>query len=270
MTDEATHLVLGDAAAGVLRDAMAAGMPPAAPVLRFRDIYCIGPLGALGGADGPASRARYWAQLLPDAPPAVTEFDEEEARYAQAAGAARHSAVLLWTGAHSSSRLWLQRLCAMFSPQAADVRLVEAVDEGSASRGRRAMCQFQPGEFGELLACVRALDGGEIARLAQEWQRNSAVPSGVRRWTDGRITHHGDDFYDALLLTQCDEDWQPAGQVIGAAQWECDEFLGDVFFAWRLRCLARGGRLLWRGPGGSLAEAVVRLPASGGAHGTRH
>ena len=74
MTDEATHLVLGDAAAGVLRDAMTAGMPAAASILRFRDIYCIGPLGALGTADGPASRARYWAQLLPDAPPAVTEF----------------------------------------------------------------------------------------------------------------------------------------------------------------------------------------------------
>ncbi|WP_041645916.1 DUF1835 domain-containing protein [Aromatoleum aromaticum] len=270
MTDEATHLVLGDAAAGVLRDAMTAGMPAAAPILRFRDIYCIGPLGALGTADGPASRARYWAQLLPDAPPGVTEFDEEETRYAHAADAARHGTVFIWTGAHSSSQLWLQRLCATFSPQAADVRLVEAVDPGAASGGRRAVTQFDPGDLGELLARMRALDGGEIARLAGEWQRNRSVPSGVRRWTDGRITHHGDDFYDALLLTQCDDDWQAADQVIGAAQWECDEFLGDVFFAWRLRCLATSGRLLWRSPDGSLAEAVVRLPGSGGSQGTLH
>jgi hypothetical protein len=95
MTDEATHLVLGDAAAGVLRDAITSGMPPAAPILRFRDIYCIGPLGALGTADGPASRARYWAQLLPDAPAVVAEFDEEEARYAHAADAAREGTVFV-------------------------------------------------------------------------------------------------------------------------------------------------------------------------------
>jgi len=50
--------------------------------------------------------------------------------------------------------------------------------------------------------------------------------------------------------------------------WDCDEFLGDVFFAWRLRCLARSGRLLWRGPAGSLEEAEVRLLTSGGAEGT--
>lgn len=269
MTD-AIHLVLGDTAAGVLRDAMNIGMPPAAPIVRFRDIYCLGPLGALGTADGPASRARYWAELLPDAPPAVREFDEEDARYAQAADAARQGTVFVWTGAHSSSQLWLQRLCAVLPPQAADVRVVEAIDPAAEPGGRRAVSQFEPGEFGELLAHARRLDAADIAQLAEEWQRNAASASGVRRWAGGRISHHGDDYYDGLLLAQCDDDWQPAEQAIGSAQWECDEFLGDVFFAWRLRCLARSGRLLWRGPAGSLAEAEVRLPGAGGADGPAH
>ncbi|WP_332674503.1 DUF1835 domain-containing protein [Aromatoleum sp.] len=269
MTD-AVHLVLGDTAAGVLRDAMNIGMAPAATIVRFRDIYCLGPLGALGTADGPASRARYWAELLPDAPPAVGDFDEEEARYAQATDAARQGTVFVWTGAHSSSQLWLQRLCAVLPPQAADIRVVEAVDPGADPGGRRTVSQFEPGEFGELLARARMLDAAEILRLTREWQRNAACTSGVRRWAGGRISHHGDDFYDGLLLAQCDDDWQPAEQAIGSAQWECDEFLGDVFFAWRLRCLMRSGRLLCSGPAGSLAEAAVRLPGAGGADGTPH
>ena len=270
MTNATIHLVLGDTAAGVLRDAMTTGTPATAPVLRFRDIYCLGPLDALGTADGPASRARYWAELLPDAPPAVAEFDEEEARYRQAADAVRAGTVFVWTGAHSSSQLWLQRLCAVLPAQATDVRVVDAVEPGAVPRGRRAVSQFEPGEFGDLLARVRTLDGAEIARLAHEWRRNAAVASGVRRWVDGRISHHGDDYYDGLVLAQCDDDWQPAEQAIGSAQWECDEFLGDVFFAWRLRRLAQSGRLLWRGPAGSAAEAEVRLPSSGGAEGTQH
>lgn len=268
MTDRTIHLVLGDTAAGVLREAMAVGTPTPAPILRFRDIYCLGPLGELGTADGPTSRARYWAELLPDTPPAIGEFDEEEDRYRQAADAARDGTVFVWTGAHSSSQLWLQRLCTVLPPTAADVRLVEAVAQGADARGRRAVSQFEPGEFGELLARSRVLDSAEIARLAPEWQRNAAVHSSVRRWVDGRISHHGDDYYDGLLLAQCDDEWQPAGQAVGSAMWDCDEFLGDLFFAWRLRCLARSGRLLWRGPAGSLEEAEVRLPTSGGAEGT--
>ncbi|MBD5801529.1 hypothetical protein AZOA_09440 [Azoarcus sp. Aa7] len=264
MTDRTIHLVLGDTAAGVLRDAMAIGTPETAPILRFRDIYCLGPLHALGTPDGPASRARYWAELLPDAPPTVGEFDEEEQRYRQAADAARDGTLFIWTGAHSSSQLWLRRLCAVLPPTAEDVRLVEAVEPGADARGRRAVSQFEPAEFGELLARTRVLDSAEIARLALEWQRNAAIASGVRRWVDGRVSHHGDDYYDGLLLVQCDDDWQPAGQAVGSAMWDCDEFLGDVFFAWRLRCLARSGRLLWRGPAESLDGAEVRLLTPGG------
>lgn len=269
MTNETTHLVLGDVAAGVLREAMTVGLP-AAPILRFRDIYCLGPLAALDGDGGPASRARYWAQLLPDAPPSAAEFAEEEARYAQAAEAARRGTVVVWAGAHSSARLWLQRLCAMLAPQAAAVRVVDAFDRGAAHGGRRSVSQFEPGELGELLADARALGTEELTRLAAQWRHDRAVASGVRRWTGGRVSHHGDDFYDALLLIHCDDEWQAADQVIGSAQWDCDEFLGDVFFAWRLRCLAASGRLLWRSPGGAPDEAVVRLAGAGGAAGTEH
>lgn len=261
------HLVLGDTAAGVLRDAMALGAPAPSPILRFRDIYCLGPLGALGTAAGSASRAIYWAELLPDAPPSVGEFDEEEDRYRQAADAARNGTVFVWTGAHSSSQLWLQRLCAVLPTDAADVRVVEAVAPVADAHGRRAVSQFEPAEFPELLARTRVIDAAAMARLALDWQGNASVASGVRRWVDGRISHHGDDYYDGLLLAQCDEDWQPAGQAVGSAMWDRDEFLGDVFFAWRLRCLARSGRLLWRGPAGSLEEAEVRLATPGGAAG---
>jgi uncharacterized protein DUF3658/uncharacterized protein DUF1835 len=260
MPDKLIHLVLGDVAAGVLREAMAGGAPAQGKILRFRDIYCLGPLRHLGTPAGPASRATYWAQLIADSPPSLAEFEEEEARYAQARDGAASRPLLLWVGAHSSSQLWLQRLCAVLPVQPLDLRLLDV-----AAAGRRALGQFEPGEVAGLLAQARPLEGGEQARLARAWQDNAAVDSGVRRWRDGRISHHGDDFYDPLILAQCDEDWQPAEQVVGAALWECDEYLGDLFFAWRLRCLGQTGRLLWRGPADRLEEARVRLAGLGHA-----
>lgn len=260
MADKLIHLVLGDVAAGVLREAMAGGAPAEGEILRFRDIYCVGPLQGLGTPAGPASRAAYWAQLIVEAPPSLAEFEEEETRYAHARDRAARHPLLLWVGAHSSSQLWLQRLCAELPAQPLDLRLLDV-----AAPGRRALGQFEPGEVAGLLAQARPLEGGEQARLARVWQDNAAVDSGVRRWAEGRISHHGDDFYDPLVLAQCDEEWQPAEQVVGAALWECDEYLGDLFFAWRLRCLGQAGRLLWRGPMERLAEAGVRLAGPGHA-----
>lgn len=257
MTLETTHLVLGDTAAIVLDDAMAAGAVVRAPIVRFRDIYCIGPLTALGTADGPASRARYWGELLPDSPPPVAEFDDEEARYAAAAEVAGHGSILVWTGAHASSQLWLRRLATFLSARGGDIRVVEASD---TERRRRTMTQFEPTEFSPLIARARRLDAEAMRTLSDSWRHHAARPSAIRRWFDGGITHHGDDYYDGLLLAQCDEAWQPAEQAIGSAQWECDEFLGDVFFAWRLRHLAQTGRVWWRGPALPLADAEVRLP----------
>jgi uncharacterized protein DUF3658/uncharacterized protein DUF1835 len=254
--------VLGDSAAGVLAEAMAAGAPAHGEILRFRDIYCLGPLQQLGSPAGPASRAAYWGRVIIDSPPTVAELEEEEARYTLAAQRAATRPLRLWTGAHSSSQLWLQRLCAVLPAHPMDLRMI---DVAQAHPGRRTLSQFEPREVGRLLARAQPLDDADKASLARAWLDNAAVDSGVRRWSRGRISHHGDDFYDPLLLAQCDEEWQPAEQAVGAAQWECDEYLGDLFFAWRLRHLAQTGRLLWRGPLGRLAEASVRLPVSGRA-----
>lgn len=273
MTTNTIHLVLGDTAAGVLREAMACGVVPAAEIVRFRDIYCLGPLGALDTPAGPASRAAYWAELLPAAPPPVADFEAEEARYLTVRQQAATASPLLWVGAHSSAQLWLQRLAAGLAGQVAVLRAIDAFDAIDANEtrtgtgGRRALSQFPPPTVGGLLARERALGAADLAALAQAWKENATVASGVRRWRDGRITHHADDFYDELLLAQCDRDWQPAEQVVGSAQWDCDEFLGDVFFAWRLRCLGHAGRVHWQGPRETLKEAMVRLPGGNGGNG---
>lgn len=261
MANDVIHLVLGDTAAGVLREAMACGAVAAAEILRFRDIYCLGPLNELGTPAGAASRAAYWTQLLPDSPPPLAEFEEEEARYALVRDTAATTPLLLWVGAHSSSQLWLQRLGAVLPGQSPKVGVIAVSEAGSGRRRRRALSQFEPHAVGRLLAGQRHLGEEDLAQLAKAWERNAAVVSGLRRWTAGRISHHADDYYDGLLLTQCDRDWQPAGQVIGSALWECDEFLGDVFFAWRLRYLTQAGRLQWRGPPQRLRESEVRLPS---------
>lgn len=252
------HLVLGDVAAGVLRDAMAQAIVAPAECMRFRDVLALGPLGALGSPQGPDRRAAYWAQLLPESPPTPAEFEEEEARYRAARAAAeRGETLMIWVGDHASSQLWLQRLCSLL-PASADLRLVDVAR--IAGTRRRALGQFEPRELAGLLEHARRLTPDEIERLARHWRDNAAVASGVRCWerAAGRITHHPDAHYDALLLAQCDADWQPAAQVVGGALWECDEYLGDVFFAWRLRELARAGDVELQGEADDPGRAWVR------------
>lgn len=254
------HLVLGDIAAGVLHEGMDRGAVPATPVLRFRDIYCVGPLMALGTPQGAASRAAYWRRLIPLAPPELAEFDEEELRYRELRTHAATEQLCAWVGAHSSAQLWLQRLCSELPPGPVELSIVETVD----ATGRRSPGQFEPAELGRLHRQARLLEPTRQARLARAWDRNRRRDSGLRCWQRGRISHHPDDYYDGLLLAQCDCDWQPASRVIGAAMWDCDELLGDLFFAWRLSVLAGRRRLLWRGPESCPERSEVRLPSPRG------
>lgn len=252
------HLVLGDVAAGVLRDAMAQAVVAPAECIRFRDVLALGPLGALDSPQGPASRAAYWAQLLPEARPGVADFEEEEARYRAARAAAERGETLMaWAGDHASSQLWLQRLCSQL-PAQAGLLLVDVAHRPGPRR--RALGQFEPRELAGLLEHARRLSPGEIESLARAWHNNARAASGVRCWerSAGHISHHPDARYDALLLAQCDADWQLAAQVVGSAQWECDEYLGDVFFAWRLRELARAGDVELQGGANDAARARVR------------
>lgn len=254
------HLVLGDTSAGALREAMVRVPSLAADILRFRDVLALGPLGALGTSAGPASRAGYWGSLLIEAPPAVSEFDEEEGRYEIAMEAARSGrSIFIWTGPHASSQLWLQRLCAAL-PADAQARLIDLSQAPGGGHPRAALGQFEPGRIPALFALAHPLPAAERERLCVAWRENASIASGVRRWVNARISHHGDDYYDPLLMAQCDADWQPAAQVAGSALWHCDEFLGDVFFAWRLRVLALAGYLDHRGELADLGRAWVRRP----------
>lgn len=201
MTEPILHAVLGDIAAGVLGEAMARGGVAAGPIVRFRDIDCLGPLQALGSPAGPASRAAYWARLLSPSSPSIAEFEEEEARYARLGEAAARGPVLLWTGAHSSSRLWLERLCSLLPARPAALRRVHLA--GAGPDGRRALGQYEPREVAALLATAHSLDAAEIARLARAWQEDAAVASGVRRGSGEAISHHGEDCCDDLLLAEC-------------------------------------------------------------------
>jgi hypothetical protein len=257
------HLALGDAAANLLAAAFAQGAHTDRKILRFRDIYCLGPLAELGSGTGPRSRLRYWRTLLPERDSSLAEFEEEEGRYDSVRALGRSLAPMVaWIGPHSSAYLWLARLCQVLEG-GADLRLVDVSQAPFARRGgyaRRALGEFMQEEIPALLDAALLTKSDQRERLAQAWRREKATPSGVRRFVAGRIEHLADDHYDALLLAQCTGKWLPAAQVVGAALAACDEFLGDVFFTWRLRLLAQAGRVESDGAPGYPPDYAVRLP----------
>jgi hypothetical protein len=258
----AVHLVLGDAAAGCLRASwrFPGARPGEMPV--FRDVLALGPLARIGTPDEAASRAAYWQDVMPDAHDYATELAAEAGRYGQAAQLARQGAELtVWHGDHASSVLWLQRL-AVVLPAEAQAELIDASRAPFANHpgAIRALGQVPPARVAELQGLTFTLSPEALRTLAGQWRENASRPSELRRSRDGRIAHHAADFYDPLLLARCGADWRPAPRVVGEAMEEADEFLGDWFFARRLRRLAEAGRLTMQGGYGEDLDFQVRLP----------
>lgn len=256
------HLLLGDAAAGCLRASWS--FPGARPgeVLVFHDVLALGPLRSIGSAAEAESRGAWWDEVMPGARDYAADLAAEAQRYGRAAQLARDGAALtLWHGDHASSVLWLQRLASVLPAQAR----IEMIDASRAPFAPypgaiRALGQVAPARVAELQALTSALDAAALNALAAQWRENAARNSQLRRYREGRISHHAADFYDELLLSLCTGQWQPAPRIVGEAMEGADELLGDWFFAWRLRCLAQAGRLALQGEFDADLSFRVRLP----------
>ncbi|SFB22662.1 DUF3658 domain-containing protein [Azotobacter beijerinckii] len=203
------QLVCGDLAAEAVRPLLGA----AARIEVLHDDLAVGPL--LDVDEPPcAVRAAFWDGVWPPGspPPAFAVQLAEEAEWL-AALARQAEPVTLW---HGDSGVRRRRAVALCSPQ------------------QLRDCQRQ----------ARPLSAERRAELAGQWRRAVAENGGVRRWRDG--VFHSEDYrlVDGMLLCLCSRDWQPLPPLLSQAMRCCSGFFAtDLFLAWRLRELARQGRV---------------------------
>ncbi|GAB3371343.1 DUF1835 domain-containing protein [Azotobacter armeniacus] len=255
MTD-GWHLVCGDLAAEAIRPLLG----EAARIGVLRDDLAVGPL--LDVEEPPcAVRAAFWQGVWPPGqaqPPFAAQL-AEEAQWL--AGLARQAEpVTVWHGDSASEQLLLARIAAAFLDAPLELREVACGSGDSGVRQRRAVSQCSPQQLRDCQRQARPLSAGRRAELAGQWRQAVAENGGVRRWRAGAF--HTEDYrlVDGMLLCLCSRDWQALPLLLSQAMRCCSGFFAtDLFLAWRLRELARQGRVDFAGaPQAEFASLRVR------------
>lgn len=234
------QLVCGDLAAEAVRPLLGA----AARIEVLHDDLAVGPL--LDVDEPPcAVRAAFWDGVWPPGspPPAFAVQLAEEAEWL-AALARQAEPVTLWHGDSASEQLLLARLAALLGEAPLELREIACGTGDSGVRRRRAVALCSPQQLRDCQRQARPLSAERRAELAGQWRRAVAENGGVRRWRDG--VFHSEDYrlVDGMLLCLCSRDWQPLPPLLSQAMRCCSGFFAtDLFLAWRLRELARHGRV---------------------------
>lgn len=111
-----------------------------------------------------------------------------------------------------------------------------------------------PGSLGELnedrfsdLLSKAEREPWNLARFPSDtWNALRADASLLRIAENGQIKSAREDHFDAELLAQCSFEWQNLNRITGETMvslWDRDHNLDDLFLCWRLRVLAKQGRI---------------------------
>jgi len=258
-----THVCFGHSASGTLRHALLSGGHDE-PVLNFWGCYVAGPLKQhVSPCRSTWLAEHYYGVGEDDDFKMEHAADEQEFREALASC---EGELVAWT-----SRRCAAEYCDFleFVSAARNKRRLSIADLSEARSKSGMLCLSVGTCWPEVLAShfdsIRPLSNEEREQLLSYWQRLSEENADLRMLAEGNLVSTALDRYDAEILRKISNYWTIAARVVGNAMgWidMADEQLqgyGDLFWFKRLRTLAVGGVIDWRGPPhGNMREVSVR------------
>jgi len=259
------HIVSGDMASDSLRQALELDD---ADIVNMRDDLAVGPLGDV---DGPAlHRADFWRRVYG---PEASEFEalhgRFEARLADTTAAFRglpHDPrpCLIWHGSGATEQLTLRRACHFLADASRDVWAVEILPADHAPLPPHwctAVAVQKPHELARIFDRRRRLSLQERKPLAQEWVAfvSAGHDDSLRHPIPGGVETRPITGYDSRVLAEMTREWERTVRVVGNTMGHAeDALISDAFIFWRVRELARAGKLELEPFDAGMRESRVR------------
>lgn len=264
------HIVVGDMAAGPLRDAVEAEPSMQGEVVVMKDILHVGPLLRAEGQSFSNLRSTFWNRVLPyEKDPVAVDDMERLLEISSELYKDGDAQAWFWMApwpADVCAYHWLLFYLSKHLPRFYLVSIAGLPflnGEGKVYYPR-SLSEILPRELVKARRLARPVTPAEVEIDGEEWRRLVAANDGVRSYEGGKkLKGHGEDYYDALLLAGCGTQWAKAARIIAQSIGKQAVPTGDLWLAWRLRELAASGKLALKGdPSKSLKDWELRLPES--------
>lgn len=265
------HIVVGDAAAVPLKDAMILDPALAGEVLILKDLLNVGPLQKTEELSFSETRTAFWQQVITNEKTAVLVDDFDRLSEVIIEMSKNEEAVAwLWIApwpADICAYYWLLQYLGKFLGRFFVVNIagLPFLDENGKIFFPKNISDIQPKEVVKAKRLARAVNAAELETDGEEWRKLSTSGSGVRTLEGGkRLGLKNEDHYDNQLNSFCSHQYQKASKIVNQALSKFVIPTGDSFLGWRLRQMVDIGRLQVQGEmNKSLKDFDVKLPGDG-------
>jgi hypothetical protein len=257
------HIVFGDTAARVLKDALRqAGHKD--PIICFPDDLGVGPIAAPDPLIRETWVRREFGICCEKSNPSIHMVE----RFWKAALSTRRRRVV-WV-----SRRVVREFCGFleFIRRAGDEPYdVADLAELAVGTGRVGLADLydRPAVIMNCLTNAKPLTGAERVACETMWDRLRREDAPLRVLNEGALVSAALSYFDDLLLSCAVEHWRKVARVLGEALVEIWETgfhqVGDIVLAARIRALASEGRLESHGYLMRIRHSEIRLPRKGEA-----
>jgi hypothetical protein len=254
VSERLLHIVLGDSAAGTLKEACRTlGLP--GQVRSIPDELSHGPLH-----DGRARSVYFKTHIYGHDPDIAIPDDVFEDWTALEESLRSHAfeAVVIWNSFAISDAIFLRMACAHlrgFHGSVVSVNTSEGNWHGVGINSPEQLVAHYQHRV--------ALSTDDRHRLANAFEEIVARGDVLRVYAGEQIVSAESDHFDSYVLSFVKPTWERTVRVIGNCLGERQNdkmMIGDAFFEWRVRSLIRAGRLEAQGDLSNMRGYQVRLP----------
>lgn len=273
------HIVVGDSFAGSMKQALLGlGWKESHRLIVLRENYAIGPIHGLNTPEGRSMRAEWLRDNIAYAMEAYSEPEEEYLELLDKVALIPDQAeIIIWSSGNGNEQTGLRHAIHLLTGKENVIAIYDActICEELYNRPDAYIDYRHSGEItadklrGALVRMDGSgrLNGGDIKRLEQEWQKFTRQTGVLRIWLDGNVCEVPADYFDAYLLEKLDglrppdrdRSFLKSVRLIGEALGYCEQSIGDAYFEYRVRQLIYDGVLEIKGvPAGMRYYSIRR------------
>lgn len=245
------HLIVGDATAKPLLEAVAQEESLHGDVVILKDILHVGPLKTEGRSFS-EGRSHFWNQVIPDGQPEA-RVDDLERLMEVSSRLSNDSTLSIWfwmapTPADVSAYFWLLHFLKKHQGRFSVVNIngLPFLDEQGKLFYPESIGHIPVKEIVKARKLARVTTPSEWETDGDEWPRLIEENAGLRLHQGGkRLAGQPIDHYDVLLLAFVTPQNQKATKIVHQAISKHKLPTGDWFLLWRLRTMAESGHIEW-------------------------
>lgn len=262
------HIVVGDMAAGPLREAVMGEPSMQGEVVVMKDILNVGPLKKEEGLSFSQMRSAFWNTVVNnEKTPAQVDDMERLLEISKAMYDDPETKAWFWMAPAAADVCAYHWMLPYLSKHQGRFYIVPIaglpfLDEKGRVYYPKNISEILPKELIKARKLARQVTLPEVEMDTYEWRKLTDENAGIRTHEGGKkLSSRNEDHYDNQLISFCSHQFQKGSRIVSQALSKYSIPTGDLYLGWRLRKMAEEEKLVIQGEQNkTIKDFEVKLP----------